>query len=68
MRRGRSSFSPREKEILKCIEAGLACKDVADQLFIGPHTVHTQIKLIYEKLRARNRHGAILKAGRKGII
>jgi DNA-binding NarL/FixJ family response regulator len=61
-------LTPREKEILECIEAGLAYKEVAEKLSISPHTVHTHIKKIYEKLRVRNRVEAILSARRKGII
>jgi two-component system NarL family response regulator len=58
----------REREILKCIEAGLAYKEIAGKLFISPHTVHTHIKKIYEKLQAGNREDALLRARRKGII
>jgi two-component system NarL family response regulator len=61
-------LTPREKEILKCIEAGLAYKEVADNLFISPNTVHSHIKRIYEKLHARNRREALLTARKKGII
>jgi two-component system NarL family response regulator len=58
----------REKDILKGVEAGLAYKEIADKLTISPHTVHTHIKKIYDKLQARNRQEALIKARRKGII
>jgi DNA-binding NarL/FixJ family response regulator len=61
-------LTPREKEILKRIEAGLAYKEVAEKLSISPHTVHSHIKKIYEKLHARNRREALINARRKGII
>lgn len=61
-------LSQREKEIVRKIELGLSYKQIADKLFISPHTVHTHIKNIYEKLQAKDRHEAISKARRKGII
>ncbi|SPF47954.1 CheY-like receiver and HTH DNA-binding domain-containing response regulator [Syntrophobacter sp. SbD1] len=61
-------LSPREKEILMQIEAGLLYKQIADKLAISPHTVHSHIKKIYEKLHAQNRQDALVKARRKCII
>jgi len=61
-------LSQREKEIVKGIEQGLTYKNIAEKLHISPHTVHTHIKNIYEKLQAKDRPEAISKARRKGII
>ena len=61
-------LSPREKEIVKSIETGLTYKEIAKKFNISPHTVHTHIKNIYEKLQAKDRREALLKARRKGII
>ncbi len=61
-------LSHREKEIAKCIEDGLAYKEIAEKLSISPHTVHTHIKKIYEKLHAKNRQEALSTARKKGII
>lgn len=61
-------LSHREKEIVKCIEDGLAYKEIAEKLSISPHTVHTHIKKIYEKLHAKNRQEALITARKKGII
>ncbi len=58
----------REKEILKNLENGLAYKEIAALLGISPHTVHTHIKKIYEKLHVKSRQEAFLKARKKGII
>jgi DNA-binding NarL/FixJ family response regulator len=63
-----SLLSQREKEIVKGIERGLTYKNIAEKLFISPHTVHTHIKNIYEKLQAKDRPEAISKARRKGLI
>ena len=61
-------LSHRETEIVKEIENGLTYKDIAAKLNISPHTVHTHIKNIYEKLHAKDRQGALVAARKKGII
>ncbi len=61
-------LSHRETGIVKEIENGLTYKDIAAKLNISPHTVHTHIKNIYEKLRAKDRQGALIAARKKGII
>lgn len=58
----------REQEILRLIEKGLSYKEVASDLFISPHTVHTHIKKIYEKVKAGNRDEVVRKARRMGWI
>jgi two-component system, NarL family, response regulator len=61
-------LSHRETEIVKEVENGLTYKDIAVKLNISPHTVHTHIKNIYEKLHAKDRQGALIAARKKGII
>src|SRR5208337_2908460 len=61
-------LSEREKEILRGIEQGLAYKQIADKLSISPHTVHSHIKNIYEKLQVQNRQEALSKAKKSCII
>jgi two-component system NarL family response regulator len=61
-------LSHRETEIVKEVENGLTYKDIAAKYNISPHTVHTHIKNIYEKLHAKDRQGALVAARRKGII
>ena len=61
-------LTPREKEILGGIEKGLSYQELAEINNISPHTVHTHIKNIYEKLQAKDRSEAIIKARKKGII
>lgn len=58
----------REKDIVKSIEVGLSYKEIADKLNISPHTVHSHIRKVYEKLNAKDRHEALQKARIKGII
>ncbi len=61
-------LSQREKDIVKCIEQGLTYKEISLKLKISAHTVHTHIKNIYEKLQAKDRVEALVKARKTGII
>ena len=61
-------LSHREKEIVKGIAQGMSYKELAERLCISPHTVHTHIKHIYDKLQVSDRAGAICKARKKGLI
>ncbi|MDA8098850.1 MAG: response regulator transcription factor [Nitrospiraceae bacterium] len=61
-------LSSREKAIVREIEAGMTYKDIGAKFGISPHTVHTHIKNIYEKLHAKDRQQALVVARRKGII
>lgn len=61
-------LSQREKDIIHEIENGMSYKEIAAKLNISPHTVHTHIKNIYEKLHAKDRRDALALARKKGII
>ena len=61
-------LTPREKEIVKRVEEGLTYKEIGERLGISTHTVHTHIKKIYEKLQAKDRNDAIMKARKRGIL
>lgn len=61
-------LSPREKEIIQGLEKGLTYNELGKQLSISPHTIHSHIKNIYEKLHAKSRKEALSTARRKGII
>lgn len=61
-------LSSREKSVVKGLEQGMSYKEIADRLCISPHTVHTHIKNIYEKLQVKDRPSALLKARKRGII
>ena len=61
-------LSQREMEVLSCLEEGLTYKEIAARQFISPHTVHSHIKKIYEKLHAKGRHEALQLARKKGLL
>lgn len=63
-----SPLSNREIEILDLLYRGLNITQIADGLFISPHTVHTHIKKIYSKLHVNSRSQAIYEAVKQKII
>ena len=44
------SLTPREREVLRCMVAGLGRKAVAERLFLSPHTVRTHMQNVLGKL------------------
>ena len=58
----------REEEVLQLIADGCATSEVAEQLFISQKTVKNHLASIYQKLDARDRTQAVLRAVRMGII
>ena len=61
-------LTQREASILKLVERGLSYSEIAGELSISPHTVHTHIKNIYEKVHASSRTDMLLKARRMGVL
>ncbi|MGI9550620.1 MAG: LuxR C-terminal-related transcriptional regulator, partial [Aurantibacter sp.] len=61
-------LSERETEVLKMLSRGMNYKDVAESLFLSPHTVKTHIKNIYSKLHVKNRAEAIYMAIKQRLI
>jgi two-component system, NarL family, nitrate/nitrite response regulator NarL len=59
-------LTPRETQILACVERGLTNKEIARELQISEKTVKHYMTVIMEKLQVRNRVEAALKA--KAII
>lgn len=60
-----SILSDREMDILQALVEGLDHKEVAEKLFISPHTVRTHISNIYQKLHVKNRTQAVRLAIKK---
>lgn len=58
-------LSAREKDILQGIVSGLNYKEIAEKLFISPHTVRKHIANIYDKLHVSNKTAAIKIALKK---
>ena len=52
----------RQLAILRLIKVGHSNQQIADLLHISPNTVKTHIRLLYDRLDARNRQDCLLKA------
>jgi len=63
-----SSLSDRETEVLKHVALGLSNKEIADKLFISPHTVITHRKNITARLGIKSISGLTVYAILKNII
>lgn len=61
-------LTKREREILGEIVDGLTVRQIAEKLFLSPHTVDTHLRNIYEKLHVHNRSAAVATAMRDGLI
>lgn len=59
-------LTPREKEVLKNIEAGLSHKLIAERLFISLDTVRNHIRQIYRKLHVNSKGELLAKSLREG--
>jgi DNA-binding NarL/FixJ family response regulator len=63
-----SVISKREEEVLQLIADGASTAEAAAQLYISAKTVKNHLASIYQKLDARDRTQAVLRAARMGII
>jgi DNA-binding NarL/FixJ family response regulator len=61
-------ISGRELEVLERLAAGRSNKEIAHELGVSPNTVKTHVARLFEKLAARRRTEAILRARELGII
>ncbi len=62
------ALSLREIKILRLLESGASNKQVAADLGVSPHTIHTHIKNIYRKLQAHSRAEAVRKGLVRGLL
>jgi DNA-binding NarL/FixJ family response regulator len=65
---GEELVSKREEEVLQLIADGCSSVEVAERLFISQKTVKNHLASIYQKLDARDRTQAVLRAVRMGIV
>ena len=57
-----------EREVLDLIGSGATNREIAERLFLSPHTVKEHTSSLYRKLSVRNRAEAVQKAQRLGLI
>jgi LuxR family maltose regulon positive regulatory protein len=61
-------LTERELDVLRYLPTRLSTTEIASQLGISPNTVKTHLKNIYQKLGARSRNEAIVKADQLHVI
>lgn len=61
-------LSAREKEILSLIAKGFSNSEIADKLFLSVGTVKNYVTNILQKLEAKDRTEAVVKAKDLGLI
>ncbi len=61
-------LSPREVDILRLVAQGLNDDDIAQRLFLSPHTVHRHVANIRTKLGVPSRAAAVAHANGLGLL
>jgi pimeloyl-ACP methyl ester carboxylesterase/DNA-binding CsgD family transcriptional regulator len=61
-------LSGREREVLALVARGLSDREIAEQLFVSPHTVHRHVANIRNKLGRGSRTAAVAEAARLGLL
>ena len=57
-----------EKEVLALIATGMTNAEIAEQLFISPHTVKNHVTNIYKKIKVEDRTQIALWAIAAGLV
>jgi DNA-binding NarL/FixJ family response regulator len=63
-----NELSEREREVLDLIASGATNREIAERLFLSPHTIKEHTSALYRKLKARNRAEAVSRAERLGLL
>ena len=63
-----NEISTREKQILKLIASEYSTREIADQLYLSPHTVISHRRNLLQKMQARNTAGLVRRAFEERIL
>lgn len=63
-----TDLSERELEVLKGLVDGYDHKEIAERLFVSPHTVRNQISSIYKKLHVNGKVDAVKMAIKNNLV
>ena len=61
-------LSERERQVLHLIASGSTNREIAECLFLSPHTVKDHTSTLYKKVKAKNRADAIQRSQRLGLL
>ena len=61
-------LSVREREVVGLIASGATNREIAERLYLSPHTIKEYTSSVYRKLGVRNRAEAVKRAQRIGLI
>ncbi len=61
-------LTSREQEVLKGLVEGLDHKEIAEKLFVSPHTIRNQISSIYKKLHVTGKVDAVKIALKNNLV
>jgi len=64
----KTPLSDREREVVSLIAAGSTNREIAQELYLSPHTVKEYTSGVYRKLGVRNRAEAVKRAQSLGLI
>ena len=62
------ALTKREEETLHCLADGMTSAEIGQRLSISVHTVDWYVNRLQNKLQARNRHHAVARAYRLGLL
>lgn len=62
------ALTEREREVLRLVATGRSNQEIADDLFISPHTAKTHVNRIMTKLQAHDRAQLVIVAYESGIV
>lgn len=62
------ALTPRENEVLALLAEGLSNREIAETLDISAHTAKFHVNAILDKLDARTRTEAVVRAARLGLL
>jgi LuxR family transcriptional regulator, maltose regulon positive regulatory protein len=60
--------SAAELTVLRLLATDLTAREIADQLYLSPHTVRSHTRALYRKLGIRTRADAVARAARLGLL
>lgn len=62
------ALSPRERLVLSYLATGASTKEIAEQLYVSPNTLKTQLRSTYRKLSVGSREEALERARATGLL